>query len=264
MFALVGTIESTLSVIAVDSMDPEKRPSNLNRDLLALGVGNLAASAIGGLPMISEIVRSKANVDAGAKSRWANFYHGVFLLGFVALLPELLGMIPLAALAAMLVYTGLRLASPAEFAHAKHLGRDQLLLFLTTMVVTLATDLLLGVAAGLGLKLVLHAARNTSTRTLFRPTIDVRRDDNVLYVSVDGAATFLALLGVRKRLALVGPEIREVVLDLSKATLVDHTFLCRVDAIAQEWATTTLQVRGLESLVPASDHRLASRRRVAA
>jgi len=87
MFALVGTIESTLSVIAVDSLDPEKRPSGLNMDLFATGAGNLVSAAIGGLPMISEIVRSKANVDAGARSGWANFSHATFLLLFVALAP---------------------------------------------------------------------------------------------------------------------------------------------------------------------------------
>ena len=113
MYALVGSVESLLSVIAVDAMDPEKRVSDLNKDLLATGIGNLICAAIGGLPLISEIVRSKANIDAGASSKYSNFFHGVSLLLFVALLPSLLQQIPLAALAAMLVYTGARLASPS-------------------------------------------------------------------------------------------------------------------------------------------------------
>ncbi|HEB53350.1 MAG TPA: SulP family inorganic anion transporter, partial [bacterium] len=122
MFALVGMIESVLSVLAVDAMDPLKRASNLNRDLLTIGIANLACAFVGGLPMISEIVRSKANIDAGAVSSRANLVHGVLLLVFVAALPGLLQTIPLAALGAMLVYTGTRLASPSEFQHAKELG----------------------------------------------------------------------------------------------------------------------------------------------
>ncbi len=142
MFALVGTIESTLSVVAVDAIDPERKQAELNRDLRAVGIGNLVSSLLGGLPMISEIVRSKANVDAGAVSEKANFFHGLFLLLFVSLVPGLLGLIPLAALGAMLVFTGLRLASPSEITHARSIGYDQLILFLSTMIVTLATDFL--------------------------------------------------------------------------------------------------------------------------
>ncbi|MGB0958275.1 MAG: SulP family inorganic anion transporter, partial [Litorivicinus sp.] len=164
MFALVGTIESTLSVIAIDSMDPAKRASNLNKDLLGAGVGNLVSASIGGLPMISEIVRSKANIDAGARSSVSNFTHGLLLLVFVAAAPGLLQTIPLAALGAMLVYTGARLAAPSEFIHARQLGMDQLWLFLTTLIVTLATDLLIGVAVGLILKVVLHVARGAKLR----------------------------------------------------------------------------------------------------
>ncbi|MCA9682677.1 MAG: SulP family inorganic anion transporter, partial [Myxococcales bacterium] len=156
MFALVGSIESVLSTIAVDTLDPAKRASDLNRDLLVVGVGNLIAACIGGLPMISEIVRSKANIDAGATSRFANFFHGLLLLAFVALLPMVLQHVPLAALAAMLVYTGTMLASPKEFKHMGELGKDQLLLFLVTLFMTLATDLLVGVATGFALKVVMH------------------------------------------------------------------------------------------------------------
>lgn len=262
MYALVGSIESTLSVIAVDGMTPERKPSNLNRDLLAVGVGNLVSAAIGGLPMISEIVRSKANVDAGARSRHANFFHGVFLLVFVALAPGLLHPIPLAALAAMLVYTGARLASPAELGHVMKIGSDQLLLFTTTLVVTLATDLLVGVATGLALKVILHWARGASPLALARTTIDRDDSEGEHRLTIRGAAAFPALLRVRRVVESVGPDRVRVVIDLSEATLVDHTFLCGLEALAGE-LDGSLVIDGLDRMHPVSSHPHATRRRLA-
>jgi MFS superfamily sulfate permease-like transporter len=261
MYALVGTIESTLSVLAVDSMDPEKRASDLDRDLLALGVGNLISASIGGLPMISEIVRSKANVTAGAGSHWSNFFHGAFLLAFVALAPGLLHRIPLAALAAMLLYTGTRLAHPHELAHARALGPDQLLLFTVTLVVTLATDLLVGVAVGLALKIVLHFARGASPRALFRPRIETANSGDEIRLRVHGAAAFPSLLSIRKQLSHLAPEVRRVTIDLSDAVLVDHTFMSRLRAMAEEWKGAELVLFGLEDFVASSEHPHAARRR---
>jgi MFS superfamily sulfate permease-like transporter len=259
MFTLVGSIESTLSVLAVDSLDPAKQPSSLNRDLLSVGIGNLVCSVIGGLPMISEIVRSKANIDAGATSKYSNFFHGVFLLGFVALLPHVLHLIPLAALGAMLVFVGIRLASPAEFKHMAHLGRDQLAVFMTTMLVTLATDLLIGVAAGLILTLVLNVRRGASVRSLLAANVQVEREGEVLHVVIHGSAGFRALMAVRDQASELPDSIRKVRIDLGNSCVVSHTFLERLDGIAEEWPHAQLELIGLDRLRAASSHRHANR-----
>lgn len=261
MFALVGSIESTLSVLAVDTLDPNKRASDLNRDLLVVGVGNLVSASIGGLPMISEIVRSKANIDAGASSRFANFVHGLLLLGFVALLPAALEHVPLAALAAMLVYTGSQLASPAAFKHAGELGRDQLALFLVTVFVTLVSDLLLGVTVGLALKIVLHVARGVPLATLLRGELEIERNDGELRLRFRHAATFRSLLAVRRAVAQLPADILRVIIDVRGAKLVDHTFLERVEQMSEEWPNATLEMQGLDEFEALSGHPTATRRR---
>lgn len=261
MFALVGTVESLLSVIAVDAMDPAKHASDLDRDLLVTGVANLAAASIGGLPMISEIVRSKANIDAGATSSWSNFFHGAFLLLFVALVPGLLQMIPLAALAAMLVVTGTRLASPSEFRHVWHVGKDQFALFFTTLLVTLATDLLVGVAAGLTLKVAMHTVRGRNVGSLFRPKFHTSIIDNTLHIAVFGPLVFTNLLTLQRILdQQLSPAIATVRLDLTHATLLDHTVQTRLKSMSEEWPSTDLTLVGLDQLSPVSPHPQALRR----
>lgn len=264
MFSLVGTIESLLSTKAVDALDPERRPSDLDRDLLVVGVCNVVAAAIGGLPMISEIVRSSANINNGAKSRWANFFHGGFLLFFVALLPWLLQRIPLAALAAMLIYTGLRLASPLEFRKTWQIGWDQLVVFLTTLLVTLATDLLLGVGVGILTKAALHVYHGAPLKSLLRPSLDAEVTDEVATVKVVDAAVFSNLIAVRAMvLRQVEGGARQVVVDFSAARVVDHTTQERMHELAEELERVGVHLStcGLDNLAPHSAHPLAARRR---
>src|SRR5690606_10158615 len=131
--ASIASLESLLSAAAIDKLDPYKRKSDLNRDLFAVGLGTTICGLLGGLPMIAEIVRSSANVNSGAKSGWSNFFHAAFLLAALVFLPGLINRIPLAALAALLIYTGYRLASPKEILRMKKIGYDQLLIFVVTL-----------------------------------------------------------------------------------------------------------------------------------
>lgn len=264
MFALVGSIESLLSAKAVDMLDPQKRRSDLDKDLLATGVGNLICGLLGGLPMISEIVRSSANINYGAKSRLSNFFHGLCLLLFVAFAPTLIHRIPLAALAALLIFTGVRLASPSEFVKTFRIGADQLVIFTFTLVVTLATDLLVGVAAGIALKTVLHVFNGAPLRSLFRPEIETHHSDGRVVLRVRHAAVFTNYLTIKKHL-LRQSEAKHVELDLSHARLVDHTTMERLHELEHEFSQQGRHLRllGLDQHRGFSEHPLAARKKVA-
>jgi MFS superfamily sulfate permease-like transporter len=261
MFTLVGMIESLLSVTAVDSLDPERRPSDLNSDLMAVGIGNTVAAALGGLPMISEIVRSKANIDNGAESSWSNFFHGTFLLLSIALMPSVLQQIPLAALAAMLIYTGFRLASPKEFSHVYHIGKEQFALLVTTMMVTLATDLLIGVATGLVLKVLIHLKNGATVRSLFKAIVKEHRDRDTLTLTVHEAAIFSNYLGLKKRLDSIDSSVRRVVVDFDNCWVVDHTVLAKLQSLERTWKDRELLLTGFDGHLPLSHHELADRRK---
>lgn len=261
MFSLVGSIESLLSVSAVDSLDPERRSSDMNKDLLATGIGNTLAGALGGLPMISEIVRSKANIDNGAKSHWSNFFHGMFLLLSLALIPNLLQEIPLAALAGMLIYTGFRLASPKEFAHVYKIGPEQFVLFTVTMIVTLATDLLAGVGVGMLLKVILHLKNGARLRSLFRAIVEEERHGGELLLRVHEAAIYTNFLSLKRRLQNLDADIDTVIVDFERAWVVDHTVLEKLHTMERSWTHRRLILIGLDGHERSSDHHLAARRR---
>jgi MFS superfamily sulfate permease-like transporter len=261
MFALVGSIESLLSAQAIDALDPWKRKSDMNRDLKAVGVGNVLAGAIGGLPMIAEIVRSSANIHNNAHTRWSNFYHGLFLLLFVSFASTLIHHIPNAALAAMLLYTGYRLASPGEFFKTYSIGMDQLSIFLTTIFVTLATDLLLGITAGIVLKLILQLLLGVPFSNLFSSNVVLEENPSYSLFKIKDSATFSNFLGFKSHLAKV-PADKPIVLDFSQAKLIDHSFMQHIHHLAEDKASKGMQltVQGIEQHKPFSDHPLAARK----
>src|SRR5262249_50148415 len=133
LFCLVGSLESLLSAKAIDILDPWKRKTNMNRDLLGVGVANTAVAACGGLPMISAILRSSAHIGNGGRKRLGKMFHGLFLMLSILVLAAVVKMIPVAALGAMLVFAGFRLASPKEFVHMWHLGREPFVVFVLTV-----------------------------------------------------------------------------------------------------------------------------------
>ncbi len=263
MFALIGSIESLLSAKAIDKIDPWKRKTNHDQDMLAVGVGNTLAAFVGGLPMISEIVRSKANIDNGARTRFANMFHGLFLLLFVALLPGLINQIPLAALGAMLVFTGFRLASPQEFIRLWHVGREQFIIFVSTVIGVLATDLLMGIAIGICVNFVVHLKNGAPLRSLLKTQVNVeRREEGGVTVQVKDAAIFSTWIGLKKKLESLMKEPK-VVLDLSQTFLVDHTVMAKLqemEMVFQEKGST-LVIAGLDEHQRLSNHPAAARKK---
>jgi MFS superfamily sulfate permease-like transporter len=259
MFSLIGSLESLLSAKAVDQIDPWRRKTNLDKDLLAVGIGNTVAAFIGGLPMISEIVRSKANIDNGARTRFANMFHGVFLLAFVALVPSLIDRIPLAALAAMLVFTGFRLASPHEFIHMYQVGREQLIVFVSTIIGVLATDLLVGIGIGILVKAIIHVLNGTPVGSLFKSNLEVKDGEGgTTTITVNKSAVFSTWISLKR--CIERQTASKVAVDLSATKFVDHTVMANLDVLIREFGENDreLSVIGLDGHKPLSEHRLAA------
>ena len=258
--SLVGSLESLLSATAVDKLDPYQRSSDLDRDLSAVGLGNLVAGMIGGLPMIAEIVRSSANINNGAKTAWANFFHGLILLLFVVLFTGFIQRIPLAALAALLVYTGYRLASPATFARVMEVGIEQLFIFMITIIGVLATDLLIGVALGVVAKFAVNLARGVWPGNLFKIHFTIQQQDNdTLVVKLLGSALFSNILPLKKALAKLEPG-KTIIFDFSNGYLIDHTVMEFIHDYRRNYEAQGGRCEKIgNALETFSDHALAAR-----
>ncbi len=262
LFSMIGTLESLISAKAVDMLDPAKKKTNLDGDVLGVGVANTIAAFIGGLPMISEILRSKANIDNGAQTRFANFFHGMFLLLFVALVPNLIHSIPLASLAGLLVYTGYRLASPGEFVKTYKIGPEQILVFAITIIGVLATDLLVGIIIGMVAKVLIHFWNGANWRYLFSPdvSVDVINADQVI-LRVRSAMIFTNWISFKNSLKKV-EQYKEVTIDLGKSNLIDHTVMESLEELihSPQPNNRKIMVTGLEDLKPVSNHPSAARK----
>jgi hypothetical protein len=257
----VSSLESLLSASAIDTLDPYHRKSNLNRDVSAMGAGTAISGSIGGLPMISEIVRSTANIGNGAKTQWANFFHGGFLLLFLLLGKPLIEQIPLAALAAMLIHVGYRLSSPSEFKHVYEIGKEQLLIFLTTLITVLATDLIIGVLAGIVMQLLIHLYYGAPLKFLFKSRFDYKttRDKDHAVIYLQHSAIFSNYISLKSEIEK-HRDLGHLVLDCTHVNIIDHTFRTHLDELQKEWEEEgkELKFENMEHLIPVSDHPLAT------
>jgi MFS superfamily sulfate permease-like transporter len=262
MIALVGSLESLLTVKAIDMLDPYKRKSDPNKDLIAVGIGNTLAAFIGGMPMISEVARSSANVAVGAKTRWANFFHGMFLLIFGLFAYQLLELIPNAALAAMLIAVGIKLAHPREFLHTYHIGKEQLAIFVVTIFFTMFEDLLVGIAAGIILKMIFHLFGGTPIKNLFKAPIEVDENEGVHKITIGEAAIFSNYMGIKKKLDSF-PAHEKVIVELNNTRLVDHSVMENLFHFKHDYEENggVVDLVGFDELKPLSSHPLAVRKR---
>ncbi len=242
LFAIIGSIESLLSAKAIDQIDPWNRKTNLDRDMIAIGLANTLSSFIGGLPMISEIVRSKANIDNGARTRFSNFFHGIFLLFCVALIPVAINHIPLSALAALLVFTGFRLASPKEFIHMYHLGKDQLIIFLSTIVGVLETDLLKGVFIGIGVNIFLQILNGARIHSFLKLNIKIQKINNSVTIIIREAALFTTWMQLRKHIIHYLNTRESVALDFSDVEIIDFTIKSNVCEMMNKFKENGLEL----------------------
>ena len=227
---MIASVETLASARAVDKLDPYKRTTNLNKDLVGVGLSTMVSGALGGLPIITVIVRSTVNVNSNAKTKWSNLYHGIFLILFVLILAPVLRSVPLAALAAILVHTGFKLASPKVFKHAYDQGVEQLLFLSATLIITLFTDLLYGIVGGILVTLILHmllakVGFSSFFKKIYKSGSKVYHLENGTYdVKLKGITNFLYALKLDKLLEDI-PVGSKVSIDMSQTRLVDLTIM---------------------------------------
>jgi MFS superfamily sulfate permease-like transporter len=219
---LVASLETLLSLEATDKLDPYRRTSPANRELLAQGTGNMLAGLAGGLPMTGVIVRSAANIEAGAKTWRSSFAHGAMLLLAVAAIPALLNRIPLATLAAVLLFTGYKLAHPRLFAEAWRVGPAYALPFVVTVVAILLTDLLIGIAIGLAVGAFFILLE--SARSAYSYDVEESPDHHRVRISLAEQVTFLNKARIVAALRKL-PQGCVVTVDGSRSRHIDHDVL---------------------------------------
>jgi MFS superfamily sulfate permease-like transporter len=213
--AIIASIESLLGVEAVDKLDDQKRITDSNRELVAQGVGNFTAGMLGALPITSVIVRSSANVYAGAKTKMSAVFHGIIMMVAIFLFPGVLNMIPLSALAAILIYTGFKLAKPTIFKKQWQEGRPVFIPFMVTIIAILLSDLLVGVCIGILVGIYYVIKSN------FHESVRVAITDNNYLLKFGAQVSFLNKITLKQNLEKI-PTGANVLVDLSKCQFIDH------------------------------------------
>ena len=248
--AVVASLETLLSVEATDKLDPQKRVTPTNRELVAQGAGNIMSGLVGGIPVTQVIIRSSANIQSGARSKASAIIHGVLLLSFALALPSVLNLIPLAVLAAILLVVGYKLAKLSLFVSMYRKGPQQFVPFVVTIGGMLATDLLTGVILGLAVALVVILHRNyLNSHFLHVETEDAPGAWHRVRVRFSEHVTFMSRGSILRQLSEI-PDGSHVVLDLSRTMAIDPDVLEIVEDFESSADARDLVVDRIDYLDP--------------
>lgn len=246
--AIVASLESLLSVEAVDKLDPHKRSTPTNRELMAQGAGNIISGLLGGLPMTAVIVRSSANVNSGGQTRMSAFIHGLLLLVSLLFLETILNKIPLSALAAVLLLVGYKLTKPALYRTQWKLGWQQFLPFIITVVAILLTDLLKGVTIGLVVGIFYILKTHYESAYFLRQTPELQAA-GVYHLKLGEHVSFLNKASVIRMLEQFGPG-SHVILDGTESEMIDYDVLEAIENFRQSAPDRglKLELRGIQQV----------------
>ncbi|MCC6600349.1 MAG: SulP family inorganic anion transporter, partial [Crocinitomicaceae bacterium] len=222
LIGLLATLETLLCIEAIDKLDKRNRITPINRELVAQGIGNMTCGLLGAIPITAVVVRGSANVDAGARTKLSAFTHGLFLLLAVVFIPILLNKIPYASLSAILLITGYNLTNPKLYRNMWELGWNQFIPFLLTIIIILATDLLIGVS--LGLLISVYFIIRNNFKAEYRITKRIVNGIETEYIKLNSNVTFLNKVSLKKALDAV-PEYNKLTIDGSECNFIDYDIL---------------------------------------
>lgn len=239
--ALVASLETLLCVEATDKLDPDKRVTPTNRELLAQGTGNVLSGLIGGLPITQVIVRSSANIQSGGKTKASAIIHGFFLLISVLLIPTLLNRIPLSVLAAILLVVGYKLAKPSLFKKMYNLGWKQFVPFIVTVVGIIFTDLLVGIGLGLGVGIIVILMKSYQN-SHFLHIEDKSNGVHRIKMTLAEEVTFFNKGAILKELDAL-PEDTYLELDVRKTRYLDNDIIEILDDFTEKARNRNIHIK---------------------
>jgi len=252
--AIVASLESLLSVEATDKLDPYKRDTPTNRELIAQGIGNITSGLIGGLPITQVIVRSSANIESGGRSKMGTIVHGTILLLSAVFIPRYLNYIPLSCLAAVLLVVGYKLSKFSLYQGMYKLGKEQFVPFIVTVIAILSTDLLKGIAIGMAVAIYFILSKNYKHSYHYKK--EAHKDGDVITILLSEEVTFLNKGSIGLTLDKL-PEDSTVIIDGSKSINIDYDVLEIIQDFKEHTApqrNITVETRGIEGVKTVGGH----------